>query len=350
MIGVNLVVDIPLALHFNVFWPTGEIPKGLLGEPSDWLYEFLVHPTIIAYFVWIQSSGQKLFAELARRDIVPEDHLEKVIDRLDKRLKSRRAWIAGIVFGLIFAIWFTMAFGPELSFSPYEKAPYDSWLIKDPAIALIRSPIIFVVFYALVVAIFYSLPLIILAVNDAFRYQDIRVEPLNSDSSGGLGFISHFSAKLGYLIAVLGVLLIARIMANITRLGDPARALDPADLSNYVFLLGIGAYLILSPVPFLWPLWMAHKAMIRYRDGLLNGISKRYSVLLTGLTTYSDKSEPVNENLLKQIRQVDEARTAIKKQVPTWPFNTSSLGKFLGLTLSPLVGGIIKAILDRLIS
>jgi hypothetical protein len=347
MLCINLIIDVPLALRFNVMLPLEQASiKGLIGEPSDWLYEFLVYPIIFAYFSWVQIAGKRLFGKLEGRDIVGSDeHLEHIVVRLRDQLQSRWAIAIGVVASIVFVVWVTWAFNPILRIPPYEVAPYPSWLTADPAIAFIRAPVVFVVFYALAIIV-YDLLFIILALRAAIKDQAIRVEPLNPDRAGGLGFIGGFSADLSYLIFALGALLVARTLRNVEEFGDLAGALNVAQPSNYVFLLGIVAYLFVSPVVFMWPLWTAHQAMVRYRDSLLDRPSRRFSELLSRVRESSWSDESHSENLLKQIKQLEEVQESISERVPVWPFNAGTLGKYFGIVFSPLLAAFISALID----
>jgi len=337
MAAINLVIDLPLALYFGALLP-GAKSKGLAGESADWLYEFLVHPVILGYFCWLQKAGEQLFAELARREIVEsEAHLQEVLVKCRKRLQNR--WVSRIcvVLSLVFAGWFALAFAPSSVFSPYQSSPYPSWVTVHPAIVWVRSPVIFVVFYALTMAI-YDLAVIVIALNDLLRNQRIRVEPFNPDKAGGLGFIGRFSANLAYLIAVLGLLLSARMVQV------PA---DLFDVRSYVFVSGLAVYLLLAPLIFFLPLWTAHTGMVTYRNHLLTETATKLDSVLTQLRTLRREDADLIETSLNEFRQLDEVRVLITDQVPIWPFNTGSVRKFFGLTLSPLLPAAISIIIDR---
>lgn len=317
-------------------------PKGLLGEPSDWLYDFLIHPIVLAYFCWMQTAGKQLFSELARSRAVSRRRQKEAARELRDQLNSPWTWRIGVICSLLFVAWFTTAFTPDLPYSLLDKPPYRSWITIDPTIAYVRAPVIFVVFYALVIII-YDLYFIIRALNIALKDETFHIEPFHPDRAGGIGFIGRFSANLGYLIGALGILLFSRMFGSFTEL-------VPSDPRNYVFLLGIVAYLVAAPLVFFMPLRTAHLSMIGYRNVLLGGISDRFSALMAEIRAASWKDEKRTEGRLKQIEQLDKVRESITKQVPIWPFNTDSLRKFFGISLAPLVAAIISAIIDLAIN
>lgn len=337
MAAINLIVDLPLALHFGALLPS-EKSQGLAGEPADWIYEFLVHPVILGYFCWLQKEGEQLFAELARGEIIEsEEHLQKVLVKCRKRLQNRWGPLICTASSLVFASWFTLAFAPSSVLSPYSSAPYPSWVTVHPTIAWVRAPVIFVVFYALAMTI-YDLAVIIITLNDSLRNQRIQVEPFNPDKAGGLGFIGRFSANLGYLIGVLGLLLSVRTIQA------PA---DLSDTRNYVFILGFAVYLLLAPTIFFLPLWATHTAMVSFRDHLLTELATKLDSVLEQLRAPHRKNAEQIEPLLEDFQQLDKVHALIIDQVPVWPFNTKSLRKFFGLTLSPLTPAVVSVIIDR---
>jgi len=337
MAALNLVIDLPLALHFGA-WLPGAKSKGLAGEPADWLYEFLIHPAILGYFCWLQKAGERLFAELARRKILEsEAHLQAVLARCRERLQNRWVSRIGVVLSLVFVGWFILAFAQAFIPSLYTSSPYPSWVTVHPAIVWVRAPVIFVVFYALALAV-YDLTVMIITLNDLLRNQSVRVEPFSPDKAGGLGFIGRFSANLGYLIGVLGLLLSVRAIQA---------PVDLSDVRNYVFILGFAVYLLLAPTVFFLPLWTAHAAMVRYRHHLLAELATKFDSVLAQLRTLRGEEADQIEASLNEFRQLDEVRTLIMSQVPVWPFNVGNLGKFFGLALSPMLPAVISVIVER---
>lgn len=336
MLALNLMMDLPLALHFGALLPSAK-GKGLFGEPADWLYELLIHPLILAYFCWIQRAGEHLFDEFRHRDILKaETVLDRVLTRSRRRLQSRWIPYICITLSLAFAGWFVLAFNPSFALSPYESPPYASWVAVHSAIVWVRAPVVFIVFYALTFVI-YDLGVIIVALNELLGKQSIQVEPFNPDKAGGLGFVGGFSADLGYLIGAVGLLLSVRMIEAPNNL---------LDVRNYVLIFGCVWYVVLAPVVFLLPLWAAHTAMVRYRHSLLKEVSSEFDLALEDLRTLGRENTKQTEALLKQVRQLDEARKLITRQVPVWPFNIQSFRKFFSLSLSPLIPAILSVVTD----
>jgi hypothetical protein len=332
MAAVNLAADLPLALSFDA-WSAGPKSRGLSGEPADWIYEFLVHPVILGYLVWLQTAGGQLLTELVGRAVPgSEDRLRRVLDKGRRRLQAWWVSPACMVLGLLFTIWFVRAFSEAAG-----PAPYPSWITVHRAIAWVRSPLVFVVFYALTLVI-YHLIIITLTVSELLTNQEIRIEPFHPDRAGGLGFVGRFSANLGYLIGVLGLLLSIRMIQA------------PADFSDErmsVFLLGIVAYLVLAPTVFFLPLWAVHRAMANYRERLLADVSAKFDAALGQLQGLSGGSVDQVEGWVKGMQQLTNVRALIMDRVSVWPFSRESVRKYLGLAWSPLIPVVVPVILER---
>ena len=105
------------------------------------------------------------------------------------------------------------------------------------------------------------------------------------------------------------------------------------------------SYLILAPLIFFLPLRSAHYAMVSFRNQLASEISFEYDSTFEKLRiSHSSDSEEM-EVILQKLHQLDETRNIIMK-FPIWPFNTSSIRRFFGLTLSPLLPVAISVITD----
>ncbi len=333
MAAVNLVVDLPLALGFGA-WSAGPKSRGLSGEPADWIYEFLIHPVILGYLVWIQAAGGQLLTELVSRAVPgSEDRLQGVLDTCRTRLQGWWVSPTCAVLSLVFTTWFIRAFtefaGP---------APYPSWITVHHTIAWVRSPLVFVVFYALALEV-YHLVIIILGVNELLTNQEIRIEPFHPDRAGGLGFVGRFSANLGYLIGVLGLLLSIRLIQA------------PADFSDErisVFVLGVVAYLLLAPTIFFAPLWAVHRAMAAYRERLLADVSAKFDAALAQLQGLSGGGADQVEEWVKGMQQLNNVRELIMDRVSIWPFSGESVRKYLGLAWSPLIPVLVPVLLERI--
>ena len=333
MAVLHLVVDIPMWFLFRETIAA----KGLAIQPSDVVYELLVHPLILGYFCWFQGVGNRLFSELTQRHIISsESHLQNVIAESSKWLQSKWVGRVALAITLLSVCWIVLAFAPLPGLQPYPEAPYPSWITAHPAIVWSQVPGLVIVIYALLLTV-YDVVIIIIALYAAFRNQEIRVEPLNPDKAGGLGFIGRFSANLCYLIGAIGLLQSVRTVQAQADLTEPR---------NYMFVVGFVLYLLLAPSIFFIPLWTSHAAMKRYRDSLLADVSKRFDAILSRVRSLRQEGDKEAEALLGEMQQLDEMRTLIAKQTPVWPFNVGSVRKFFGLVFSPILPAVTSYMED----
>lgn len=348
---VNLLVDLPLALTFDALLP-GAQTKGLLGEPADLIYEFLVHPVTLAYFCWLQTAGGQLFSDLLHEKMtLTQDEASAILDKWVQRLQSPWVSRSAALVSLLFAGWYVLAFAPSIS-PLYTAAPYPSWVIVSPIIAIVRAPVVFAVFYALVLVIV-DLVVTIRALNDLLAQRDVRVEPFHPDKAGGLSIVGRFAANLSFLIGTYGLLLFVRILEN------PQGAID---MRSYVFFTGVILYLILAPIIFFIPLWTTHLAMIAFRDDLLGEIAGKMEATFGELGVLREKNEmppevnsvPVDldaeqvEMLTKKVQSLNDMRQFVRDNVPVWPFNVGNLRRFYTVVVSPVFSTVLVVVRDLL--
>ncbi len=106
-------------------------------------------------------------------------------------------------------------------------------------------------------------------------------------------------------------------------------------------------YVLLAPTGFFIPLWSAHTSMQANRDRLSKTISQEFDGVFARLHGSRSEDADQAELLLKRIRQLDEERKLLER-FPVWPFDASSVRKFFGLALSPLLPVATSLALDLL--
>src|SRR3972149_5827697 len=66
---INIGFAIPSALLFDAWLPT-PVRRGFINDFPSWGFAFLLQPTILGAFCWIQESTTNLFNGLLREGIV----------------------------------------------------------------------------------------------------------------------------------------------------------------------------------------------------------------------------------------------------------------------------------------
>jgi len=326
---VYVAIDVTCALLFNA-WSSSAKGLGLLTDPTVWLYDFLIQPTILGSFVWVQASGRQLFEDLVNEGVFqPPIRLITVNAELNRMLQRRALPIAASFLSLIIVVTYACAFVVPLS-SP---SPGQSWLTTHPGIVLLRLPIAFVLMYALIVFIC-DLMAVFRVLNRLFVTYPIRVSVLHPDNAGGLGSIGSFTANIGFLIGVVGVALSIEIARN-----------PSGFVGDYWLLSEALLYVALAPVVFIVPVWAAHKKMLAYRNHLLREISVEFDTRLAELQSLHAKASNNTGPIMGRIRQAEIMHKRIEKS-PVWPVNLVSIRKIIGLVVSPLLPGMISILVD----
>ncbi len=325
VLGFNLVMDSVLASFFGVMTSTTSIVGFIVDYPS-WSFEFLLQPTIMGYFCWLQGSATTLFGDLARNDVLPSAvHTRTVLEKGRDLLHNPWASRLTAASALIFTGWFIYQFSQE--------PPHPGWITAHPAMIMLRAPVYFIITYALFTVI-YDLLVIAHTLNSLYKNENIsiRIKPFHIDKAGGMGAIGRFSANLGYLIAAIGFTILLSIYFQV---------------STYIWVLMLVIYFCLAPTVFFSPLFAAHSAMVSYRTNLLRELSIELDVHYKQLHTLRSKDAAQMELLLKKVNQLKEL-SALTKEFPVWPFNLRNLKKYFGLILTPSLPGVISIISELL--
>jgi hypothetical protein len=113
--------------------------------------------------------------------------------------------------------------------------------------------------------------------------------------------------------------------------------------------------LILAPISFFLPMWAVHKEMLLERERLhrqLDQISRKIDHLGRKLLEEADEIEPATLDAMS--KQIAAMRTTYREneRIPTWPFNTQILVKFVSSQTVPLLGltGLGPPVIERISS
>jgi hypothetical protein len=116
---------------------------------------------------------------------------------------------------------------------------------------------------------------------------------------------------------------------------------------NLAAFVGGGGWIILVTTAFFWPLWSTHDAMRRAKQAELKrvGLSfRREYELLPATAELTNCPVPVVENerltaRLDMMAKLEHLHAAVKS-MPVWPFDVSTLRKYLLLIVIPLLSGL----------
>lgn len=310
-------------------WLDSPAGMGLLSDYQVLVFAFLFQPTVIASFCWFPQGMQHLYEGIAREDVFES---AQVVKRSYEHLRKR---FQVPLLVPIAAAWASFACFAEyyIFFRPLTS----SWLQIHPEFFWFRLPLEFIFNFMLAMG-FYDTLMLLMEIRKLFRENPVRVQPLHPDRAGGLGAVGRFTSNIGYAVGAIGLFLTVVLFQR-----PPGTAL----LYNIMLGLMFAVYFSMAPISFYFPLWSAHDAMLSVRDTFLRNISSEFDAVHTRLQSMRSKDAEKNEPLLKRLRQLAEERELIERY-PVWPFDASSLRKFFGLALSPLVPILTSIFVDLL--
>ncbi len=328
VIAYNLLIGVILAASSQIWLPglaRETLLSGLLLQAATLVFQ----AGMIGGYCWSQSAIQQLFGQIANEGVLAsEADLQLSLVTLRNRLYNR--WLPPVAI-------FIGVLSCAIDLVVYVQ-PITLWRATAQPLAIgMRLPVDFLAFYLLTIAL-YDLIVVTLAINDLFRNQRIHVQPFHPDKAGGLGAVGRFVANIGYGIGAMGLFLLLVWLQS---------SLDSTILNNLLMIAMFIVYLLLAPTSFFIPLWSAHMAMLAYRNRLSKAISREFDDVFARLHNPRVEDADQAELLLKRIRQLDEERELLDR-FPVWPFNASSVRKFFGLALSPLIPVATSLALDLL--
>lgn len=324
-----LSLNIFVAFRFDG-WHDKPKGGGLSSDLMGWLYDGLWQPTIIAYYIWAQTSIRRLIEELVKNQIfIGSVHS---VHRFQELLANKKVNYIALIISSSFTVWFVLTFGYSVL-----PTPYHSWIVFHPMLTWSRVPLMFIGFYALTFLIYdFLLTVFFLRVN--FIDHPIQVRPFDPDGAGGLGSIGRFAANLGYVVGVAGIVVAASVIA----------AWSNQTALSYSLIVLVIAYFSIGPTLFIAPLWWSHKAMQRFKDEYLNRIAQQFEDSFAKLSqAILEQSEDIQQH--QQRAEELQKLLSVVKTFPVWPFNSAAIVKFFSLGFSPFIVPISITLISEII-
>jgi len=170
------------------------------------------------------------------------------------------------------------------------------------------------------------------------RHFKVRISPFHHDNCCGLKDVGHIGLRNQYLLTVLGLNLLTLLAVDL-KLG----------LSETAGLLvaGIVAYVTLGPVIFIGPLLPFRKSMLSAKQEeqakVSTQLQNEYTRIMHQLEERSMAKE--DEEIIDRLQKLKE----IVNRIPVWPFDTSTLRRFLTVYIFPLLTALVSILISYLI-
>lgn len=166
---------------------------------------------------------------------------------------------------------------------------------------------------------------------------EINIEPLHPDRCGGLSFLGSMSTALAMTLGILALNLLNPMIARVV---NKYMSLTPVNLIEAV------AYFSFCPLSLLLLLKIPHSHMKRAKDLFLADLSinfeKQYARIITKIRSPATLKNEDVEGLFN-VREIYRMGQAM----PVWPFDASTLSKYLTLVVIPLLVAIVSAIVSH---
>ena len=164
----------------------------------------------------------------------------------------------------------------------------------------------------------------------------IRVRPMSPDKAGGLGGLGAYSILLVLILALPVVPVISRIMTGTVHTGT---------------MLSGSLFVPLLTLAFFYPLSGAHRAMRKAKSDTLARLSRQFNGIYDKFmtTVKADRTRGTDADFaLADKADKVEKLYAKAQQMPVWPFNLATLGKFSGILLTAALTVWLKVIIGWL--
>lgn len=301
-------------------------------------FMFLVSlPAIVVLTLKDQQTLTRALREVFADQIVVVDEakyraLVRAWKGIFRVLNARFALPAGIVTGLVIA---------GLNYYAYTPARVGFWAAKDGRLLPVG-----VVFLACVALFYFCVTLyvarsvaIAVFLNKVVAIARIRMVPFHPDGCGGLRPVGWLGLRNQYLLTVLGLNLVLFFATSVT-------ILRLEGVLYGLVVAACAAYLLLGPIVFMGPLLSFRRGMLQTKTELICEVAQRLRRELERIRA-NFASGPVtrdDEELVERLRKI--AQTLEK--LPVWPFDVTTLKKFLVAYSAPLASGATFTTLRQL--
>jgi hypothetical protein len=166
----------------------------------------------------------------------------------------------------------------------------------------------------------------------------IKLWPFHYDNCCGLKDVGYIGLRNQYLLAVGGLNLLALLVVNIKR---------EESSTMQLFVAAFVAYITLGPVIFIGPLLPFRKSMLSAKQKeqakVATQLQNEYTRIMHQLEERSmaKKDEEIIDRLLKLKELVN--------RIPVWPFDISTLKRFLTVYIFPILTAIVSILISYLI-
>ena len=295
---------------------------------NDWNALFMLAVSFPFIFIFCLTDQRALSRSL---HMVQLDGTVSMSDEVSQILaaKWRRRFFrvnvggqfVGFAVGLVIAI---------VNFRIYSSDSLGYWIADAGGLLPIGVAFLFCLwfFYGVITLYVFRNIAIAFLFNDIVKRTDLHLLPLHPDRSGGLHPVGQLGLRNQYVLMLLGVNLVLLIAVSMIYL-QPPRSL------YQLIAVAIVSYALLGPLVFVAPLLPFRGGMLRMKTELMAEVAQRLRVELQRMRERI-RSEPISkddEELIDRLRKI----ASFVDELPVWPFDASTLRKFLAAYVLPVL-------------
>lgn len=323
--GLAILTSVLIALFANTLLPS-ENYKSLISDYPYYISELMI-PLIWYYYTWIISAPNKVIRGLEENEVISSHQSE--FTQIQELIKTQLPVYIGIFLGMGTAIVYYIS---------YSRSAVPLWFNTISIYVLIRSILVlFPTGY-----IFWNMVTRMLLNINIYRklLRSVHLHPLFPDNAGGLLPLGQYALRTSYLITIAGFIIV---------FFEVGVYLEQSFSSAWIAHFGFLIYLILAPIVFFAPLGTAHTAMRSSKKHYLLEISNQFNQDIS--KTYLEIRGEAG-NLRDNIEKIEQLQRLYKliESFPVWPFDTSTIRKFLISASSPVITLICTIIAESIIS
>lgn len=313
----------------------------------------LVAPIVWVFYLREPLDFVRLFQGLASNQIVGQsissykDLDQYVLEKISTFNNPKFLAAVLAIFTSILALWLwqttntTNWFLHGYSYSWWAISPYYFWLAFLPLAFVNLYMVLWILVRRLITRTI---------VNDLFNSFETTPQPFHSDRANGMFPIGRYSLRIAPLLMLAGLFVTFFIAYPIYFGGPPNLKVDTV---LFVIIYVVSVFLVL-----LVPVWGTHLFMQRKKAVVLDVVAEELRILLaqnpSGDCVESRKRSPSSERSrlvdhISDIESLEKKYRILDSAYRTWPFDTSSVARFVLIVSSPLLTALLTIVVDVII-
>lgn len=171
------------------------------------------------------------------------------------------------------------------------------------------------------------------------RNFEIKIWPFHHDNCCGLKAVGYIGLRNQYLLAAFGLNLLVLLAVNIKR-GD-IRTIPLLVMASVL-------YIIFCPVIFIGPLLAFRKIMLLAKQAEQQKVAAKLQQEYTRIMNELD-----NRLIAKEDEEIIDRLQKLKglvNRIPVWPFDISTMRRFLTVYIFPLLTGLVSLLVSYIIT